>query len=76
MAGWSTRGTDRDVGQHDADASLILVSARDVSFYSLFFLALDTWWSGPSQACFAPAVVVKISSPQIIFLNLSGFLHE
>jgi len=55
MAGWSTRGTDYDVGQRNDDASLILVAARDVSFYTLFSLALTTWWGGCSQACFAPA---------------------
>ena len=55
MAGWFTCGIDFDVGQRDADASLILVSARDVSFYTLFSLALTTWWSGCSHACFAPA---------------------
>ena len=55
MAGWSARGIDCDVDQRDVDASLILVSARDGTFYSLFSLALNTWWSGRSQACFAPA---------------------
>ena len=55
MAGWVTCGIDFDVGQRDTDASLILVSARDVSFYSLFSLALTTWWRGRGQARFAPA---------------------
>jgi len=55
MAGWRSRGTGCDVDQRDANASLILVSARDGTFYSLFSLALNTWWSGRSQARFAPA---------------------
>ena len=55
MAGWSTCGTGRDVGQRDVDAPIILVSARDASFYSLFSLALATRWSGRSEARYAPA---------------------
>ena len=55
MAGWFTRGSDCDVNQCDADASLILVPARDDTFYSLFSLALNTWWCGRRQARFAPA---------------------
>jgi len=54
MAGRYPRDPACDAGQRDVDASLILVFARDSSFYPLFSLALNTWWNGRSQTRYAP----------------------